>query len=296
MAQDMAGDSIAINRRYLDHLVVEGRIVGAVHPDARFTMFGRTFDTPITTGALSHLKAGMPALAEGAKLAGAACCIGMGGTDELKAVLQTGASVIKIIKPYADRDEIYSRLACAREQGAIAVGMDVEHAVNVYDDRDSLVAGYQMKLPTIAELKEYVRDAGLPFLIKGAMSARDAAACADIGCAGVILGHHNGLLRWAAPPASLIPGIRKTVGHSLLIICDGGMQDGFDVFKALALGADAVSVGRPLMDPLNEKGPEGAAEVLRRMTDELKAMMVRTGFAKLSEIDASVLHEAPWLG
>ena len=88
MAQDMAGDSIAINRRYLDRLVVEGRIVGAVHPDARFTMFGRTFDTPITTGALSHLKAGMPALAEGAKLAGALCSIGMGSVEEMEAVFE----------------------------------------------------------------------------------------------------------------------------------------------------------------------------------------------------------------
>ena len=63
----LPGDSIEINRRYLDRLLVEGRIVGAVHPTAETTLFGHLFQTPITTGALSHLKPGMDALALGAK-------------------------------------------------------------------------------------------------------------------------------------------------------------------------------------------------------------------------------------
>ena len=64
------GDSIAINRRYLDSLLVEGRIVGAVHPNAETVLLGHSFDTPVMTAALSHLKPGMPSLAEAAKLAG----------------------------------------------------------------------------------------------------------------------------------------------------------------------------------------------------------------------------------
>jgi transposase len=69
----LSGDSIAINRRYLDHLLVESRIVGAVHPDPTVKLFHHTFSTPITTGALSHLQPGMKAFAEGAAQAGAAC-------------------------------------------------------------------------------------------------------------------------------------------------------------------------------------------------------------------------------
>ena len=95
----LSGDSVAINRKYLDSLVVEGRIVGARRPSTETELFGRRFRTPVTTGALSHLKSGMAAFAEGAKLAGAACFIGMGGTDELRQVLSTGAEIIKIIKP-----------------------------------------------------------------------------------------------------------------------------------------------------------------------------------------------------
>ncbi len=290
----LSGDSIAINRRYLDHLLVESRIVGAVHPETDCVLFGHRFSTPVTTGALSHLQAGMDVFAAGAKEADAACFIGMGPCGELEKVLKTGAKVIKIIKPYADPEEIFSRLECAEKNGAIAVGMDAEHSVNVQDDRDSFVAGFQMKLPTLEELKSYIRATKLPFVIKGALSVRDAETCAEIGCAGIILSHHNGLMRWATPPAMLLPDIRKAVGDQLTLIADGGIADGFDAFKALALGADAVSVGKPLMEPLKEKGAAGVAETIRAFTDELKAMMVRTGSADLKHIDPSVLHPVSW--
>ena len=290
----LSGESEAINRRFLDHLLVEGRIVGAAHPTAETTLLGHRFDTPIMTAALSHLKSGMPALAEAARLAGAACSIGMGDCAELEAVLQTGAKVIKIVKPYADEEAILSRLLCAERNGAIAVGMDVEHSVNVTDDRDSLVAGFQMKLPTLDDLKRWVRATGLPFLVKGALSVRDALTCRDLGCAGVILSHHNGLMRWAAPPAMIAREIRRQVGEDFTVIVDGGILDGFDAFKALALGANAVSVGRPLMEPLEKGGPVGAAAVIHAMTGELRAMMVRTGSPDVRHIDPEVLHPIDW--
>jgi len=290
----ISGDSIAINRRYLDHLLVESRIVGAVRPKTDCSLFGHVFSTPVTTGALSHLQPGMNVFAEGAKRADALCFTGMGPCDELEKVLQTGAKVAKIIKPYADPEEIYSRIACAEQYGAVAVGMDVEHSVNVQDDRDSVVVGYRMKLPTLDKLKAYVRAAKLPFVIKGALSVKDALTCAEIGCAGIILSHHNGLMRWAVPPAMLLQDIRKAVGDSLTVIVDGGIADGFDAFKALALGADAVSVGRPLMEPLKEKGADGVSETIRQFTDELKAMMLRTGSPDLKHIDPSVIHPVNW--
>ena len=290
----LSGDSEAINRRYLDHLLVEGRIVGAVHPSARTELFGHLFDTPIMTAALSHLKPGMPALAEAAKLANAACCIGMGSCGELEEVLRTGAKVIKIVKPYADQEAVLTRLLCAEQNGAVAVGMDVEHAVNAADDRDSVVLGMPMKLPELDELGRYVRATKLPFLVKGALSVHDAQICREIGCAGVILSHHNGLIRWATPPAMQAREIRMAMGEDFIVIVDGGILDGFDAFKALALGADAVSVGRPLMEPLAKGSPEAAAQVIQRMTDELKAMMVRTGSPDVRHIDPTVIHPVTW--
>ena len=290
----LSGDSIAINRRYLDRLLVESRIVGAVHPTTDLTLFGHPFSTPIATGALSHLKPGMAAFAEGAKLAGAPCFLGMGSCEELEQVLATGAGVIKIIKPYADPEMILSRIACAEAHGAIAVGMDVEHAVEVRDDRDSVVVGLPMKLPTLEELRSDIASTKLPFVIKGALSAQDALVCLGLGCAGIILSHHNALMRWAAPPVMVLPDVRRAVGRKLTVIVDGGISDGYDAFKALALGADAVSVGRPLMDALNSEGPEGVTALINEMTAELRAMMVRTGSPDVKSIDPAVIRPTGW--
>ncbi|MCR5565373.1 MAG: alpha-hydroxy-acid oxidizing protein [Clostridiales bacterium] len=289
MFYEAKGDSVQIARMYMDSLLVESRIVGAVRPDTAFRFLGETFSMPIMTAALSHLD--LAAMAEGARQAGACVSIGMGGNEEMGAVLTTGAKVMKIIKPYADEKEIMSRIEYAEENGALAVGMDVEHAVNVDDAEDSVVVGLQMKQPSLEELEKYIRSTKLPFFIKGALSAQDAVRCRDLGAAGVILSHHNGLMRYAVPPVMILPEVRKAVGRDLLLIADGGIESGFDAFKALARGADAVTMGRALMGPLKENGPDGVREALRKSCGQLQAMMIRTGTKDLKHMDPSVIHE-----
>ncbi len=288
------GNSIQIARTYMDRLVIEGRIVGSVHPDSSFALFGKQFATPVMTGALSHLNHlhadGVAEMAAGARLAGACAQIGMGGIDELRKAVSMGDGVIKIVKPYKDEREIFSRLEAAEEAGALAVGMDLEHAVNTDDDEDSVVAGLPMELKSMEQVRSYVRHTKLPFVVKGALSASDALRCRDLGVSGLILSHHNGILRWAVPPVMVLPEIRRAIGRDLVLIVDGGIEDGADAYKALALGADAVSVGKPLMAPLGEKGAEGVADVLSRMTRELKAFMVRTAVKDLNHFDPSVIH------
>jgi len=241
------------------------------------------------TAALSHLD--LAGMAEGARQAGACVSIGMGGNEEFAGVLATGAKVVKIIKPYADEEAIRSRIAFAEENGALAVGMDIEHAVNTDDAEDSVVVGLQMKQPTLRELGAYIRSTRLPFLVKGVLSAHDAVVCRDLGAAGAILSHHNGLLKYAAPPVMLLPEIRKAVGPDFLLIADGGIESGFDAFKALARGADAVTMGKALMGPLKEKGASGVRETLEKATAQLQAMMIRTGTPDLSHMDPSVIWE-----
>ncbi len=284
------GDSIKIARDYMDSLLVESRIIGAVRPDSNIRFLGNDFRTPIMTAALSHID--LVGMAEGAMAAGAPVSIGMGDNEEMGRVLKTGAKVIKIIKPYKDRDEIFSRLKFAKENGAVAVGMDVEHSVNVEDPDDSIVVGLEMKLPTIDELREYAEYAGLPFFIKGAMSVHDAKAAANIGCAGIILSHHNGLMRYSVPHVMVLPEIRQAVGDNLILIADGGFESGFDAFKALALGADLVTVGKALMEPLKTNGAQGVTDTINKMTGQLQAMMLRTSSPDLKHIDPSVIRRA----
>ena len=170
--------------------------------------------------------------------------------------------------------------------------MDLEHAVNTDDDKDSVVVDQQMELKSIEQIRELVQFTHLPFIVKGALSVQDAVRCRDLGVKGLILSHHNSLLKWAVPPVAVLSGIRKAVGSDLILIVDGGIEDGTDAYKALALGADAVSVGRPLMGPLGEKGAEGVQQVIEQMTDGLKAMMVRTGVADLKHMDPTVIWQS----
>ena len=76
-----------------------------------------------------------------------------------------------------------------------------------------------------------------------------------------------------------------------MLIADGGMESGFDVFKALARGADAVTMGKALMGPLKEQGADGVREVLKKASGQLQAMMIRTGTKDLKHMDPSVNHE-----
>ena len=286
---NLPGDSIQIAREYMDSLLVESRIVGAEKPSSRFLFLGEEFETPIMTAALSHLD--LPLMAEGAKLAGAPVSIGMGDTAELGRVLATGAKVMKIIKPYADREMVFSRLRFAEENGALAVGMDVEHSIRADSPEPDCVVGLDMQLPSLEELKSFITATRLPFFIKGALSVRDAERCAELGCAGIILSHHNGIMRYAVPPVRLLPKIRSAVGNKLLLIVDGGIESGYDAFKALALGADAVSVGKALIPAIKEGRAEGVADVIRAMTKQLQCMMYRTGSPDLKHIDPSVIWE-----
>ena len=286
---DLPGDSIQIARDYMESLLVESRLVGAVQPTTEFSFLGEQFKTPIMTAALSHID--LVGMAAGAADAGAPVSIGMGDNEAFGKVLSTGAKVMKIIKPYADRDEVFSRIHFAQEHGAIAVGMDIEHSIHAGDAEADNVLGFPMKLPTMEELRRFIRASELPFFIKGALSVQDAERCLDLGCAGIILSHHNGLMRYAVPPVRLLSKIRAAIGHQLLVIADGGFETGFDAFKALALGADAVTVGRPLITALKEKGAEGVKEKLSDMTAQLQAMMYRTGSPDLKHIDPSVIWE-----
>ena len=286
---DLPGDSIRIAREYMDSLLVESRLVGAAEPDTTFHFLGETFETPVMTAALSHID--LAGMAEGARQAGAPVSVGMGDNETLGEVLATGAKVMKIIKPYADREEVFSRIRYAEEHGAVAVGMDIEHSIHADSAEADNVLGMRMKLPSAEELRGFIRSTKLPFFLKGALSVQDAERCADLGCAGIILSHHNGLMRYAVPPVRLLPKIRAAVKDRLLLIADGGMESGYDAFKALALGADAVTVGRPLMQPLKEKGPEGVRETIAAMTKQLQCMMYRTGTADLKHMDPSVIWE-----
>ncbi len=288
----MTSDCDKITRDYFDSLLLETRYVDSELPSTSFTLFGESFDTPIMTAALSHLgntaADGMVTYARAAALCNAVHWVGMGDESELESILATGARTVKIIKPHADNTVVFTKIAHAVKSGCFAVGMDVDHSFNANGGYDS-VFGLPMKAKSTEELAEFVAAAGIPFIAKGILSARDAEKCLKAGCAALVVSHHHGMMPYSVPPLMVLPEILSATGGSVPVFVDCGIESGMDAYKCLALGASAVSVGRHLM-PLLKKGPEAVASRMSEMTAELAGVMARTGVRSLADMDPSVIH------
>jgi len=284
--------SDVITRAYLDSLLVEVRHLDAVMPSTEMTVYGKTFLTPVATAALSHMHRqypnGMAEMAKGAYEAGALVFSGMGPQEELEGMIETGASVIKIIKTYADRQSIYDKIRHAEEHGALAVGLDIDHAFsrNGYD----VVEGLPMLPLSSKELADMVKSTKLPFVIKGVLSRQDARKCLDAGVQGMVVSHHNGRLDCSVPPLMILPEILEETQGKVPLFVDCSLQSGLDVFKALALGATACCVGRPIMGPLREKGAEGVREKIVEITNDLRYSMAMTCSKDITSIDPSIVR------
>lgn len=285
-----------ITRAYFDSLLLEMRLMDSDVPNTEFTLYGKKFATPIMTAALSHLgvykpgeTCGIIQYVEGAKKADAVHWIGMGSDEEFEAVAAVGAPTIRIIKPYADEEKIDRQIRCAEANGALAVGMDIDHMFDHKGNWDVCV-GEQMEVKSSAKLKEFIESTKLPFVIKGVLSVHDAVKCAEIGARGIVVSHHGGRLSYAVPPLYVLPEIVKAVGDKMPVFVDCGICSGMDAYKALALGATAVSVGNHLMPYMTEGGAEAVANRIKEMTDELKGVMAYTGVKSVEEFDASVIH------
>jgi isopentenyl diphosphate isomerase/L-lactate dehydrogenase-like FMN-dependent dehydrogenase len=286
------GDSNQITRDYFDSLLVEMRHIDSVIPSTTLELYGERFDTPVMMAALSHLNKvrenGMVEMAKGAFLANAVNWAGMGEEEELEAITATGAKTIKIIKPYADNQIIFRKIEHAKKCGALAVGMDVDHSFSGNGKYDN-VLGHPMTSKTLDEIKEFVKSTDLPFIIKGVLSEQDTIKCLGAGVRGIVVSHHHGIMDYAIPPLKILPKIASIVNKQIPIFVDCGIASGMDVFKALALGATAVSAGRIIMDPLSKDGAIGVKETIIRMTEELAGVMARTCSCDIKYIDSSVI-------
>ena len=288
----LTSNSDKITRDYFDSLLIEPRYLDAVIPSTQMTLFGETFRTPVMTAALSHLhntaQDGMTIYARAAAQSGAVHWVGMGSESELEAIVATGARTIKIIKPHADNRVVLRKIDHAVKVGCIAVGMDIDHAFNSEGGYDN-VFGLPMKAKSTEELTDFVQAAGVPFIVKGVLSPRDAEKCLKAGCAGMVVSHHHGMVQYAVPPLMALPDILSATAGSVPVFVDCGIESGMDVYKCLALGAKAVSVGRHLM-PLLKGGVEAVARRINAMTAELAGVMARTGVSSLDKMDSTVIH------
>ncbi len=287
------GSVLKITRNYLDSLTIETRMMDSLFACTEMTIFGQTFSTPVMTAALSGLGAicsnPMVEMAKGAKNANAVMWVGIGTGEELEAIIGTGAKTIKIVKPYKDKELVFEKIAEAERLGAFAVGMDISFFFGGKKE-DSLIRPELMGPKTLDEIKSFVQATKLPFILKGVLSEQDARKGLQAGAAAIVVSHHGGaVLDYAVPPLKILPRIAKVISGEIPIFVDSGIVRGTDVFKALALGASGVLVGRTAMAGLAVGAAEGVQKLITGTNEELRRVMSLTGCPSISEIDPNLI-------
>lgn len=230
------------------------------------------------------------AIVSGCKQAGSIGMVGDGKDPNiykagLAAVNNEGGFGIPTIKPRPNAD-IISLAQQAIESGAKAIAVDIDAAALI----NMTVSGQPVSGKTLAELKELKAKIDLPLIIKGIMHPEDAKVCVAAGVDAIVVSNHGGRVLDDTPgSADVLPSIKQVVGDSLTILVDGGIRSGTDVLKMLALGADAVMLGRPLTFGA-AGGSEGVAFMLAKFQAELVAAMIMTGCADIASIDESIIY------
>lgn len=293
-----ADDANVFNRSYLDSIHVEMRVIDTVEPSLKTTIFGEEFASPIMMPAFSHLnKVGkdgrkpMQEYARAAKELNTLNWVGMEPDEEYAEIAAEGARTVRIIKPFADHSIILNQIRFAIEQGTIAVGVDIDHVPGT-DGKYDVVDGIPLGPVMLSDLKAFVKAAGtVPFVAKGVLSAQDAVKCKEAGCQAIIVSHHHGRIPFGIAPLMVLPRIKEALkGSGISIFVDCGIDSGYDAYKALALGADAVAVGRGILKPLLQQGSAGVKEKIQKMNEQLSGLMMYTCVKDTRSFDASVLY------
>lgn len=201
-----------------------------------------------------------------------------GATAAIKA---KGGLGIPTVKPW-NYDAIQEKMELVKDAGAFAVAMDIDAAGLPFLKNMTPPAGSK----SVEELKEIIDAAGVPFIVKGVMTVKGALKAKEAGAAAIIVSNHGGRVLDQCPATAEVLGeIVDAVGDSMKVLVDGGIRSGVDVFKALALGADAVVIARPFVTAVYGGEEEGVQAYIKKIADELEDTMAMCGVHSLAEIN-----------
>lgn len=197
-----------------------------------------------------------------------------------KAIKNAGGIGIPTVKPW-NIELIREKLELVKESEAFAVAMDIDAAGLPFLKNLNPPAGSK----SVEELREIVDAAGLPFIVKGIMTVKGALKAKEAGASAIVVSNHGGRVLDQCPAtAEVLEEIADAVDGSMKILVDGGIRSGTDVFKALALGADAVIIARPFVTAVYGGGREGVESYIQKISGELADTMAMCGVASLEEI------------
>lgn len=271
-------------------------------PDTTFRFFGKDLRIPVMAGPVGAVKLHYgdkytdvqynDILVPAAANAGIIAFTG-DGTDPN--VVKAATAAIKAnhgvgvptIKPW-DIDTLQEKFRMVEESGSFAVAMDIDAAGLPFLQGLTPPAGSK----TALELHEVIEKAGKPFIIKGVMTVKGALAAAKAGASAIIVSNHGGRVQDQTPStAEVLEEIADAVEGRMMILVDGGIRTGVDVFKALALGADGVLIARPYVTAVYGGGEEGVKALTDKLAGELASTMKMCGVSSLKEITKDCLFK-----
>ncbi|MCR3921360.1 MAG: alpha-hydroxy-acid oxidizing protein [Firmicutes bacterium] len=269
-------------------------------PDLSFKLFGRSFATPIFVAPLTGVTYNMggalseeeflASVVDGAQLAGSCAFTGDGADPEIYAAglqaVKNAGSGIAMVKPRA-MVPLVERIHQAEISGALAVGVDLDGAGLV----TMAMKGQPVGPKNFYQLRELVSMSKLPFILKGIMTAQEAEMAVEIGAAAIVISNHGGRVLDGTPGvAEVLPEIVERVKGEIIVFADGGIRNGIDVLKMLALGANAVLIGRPAIWGAFGGGREGVKATIEAMSAQLRHGMLMTGCVNIKAIDYHVIY------
>lgn len=263
-------------------------------------LFGKSFKYPVFAGPVGAVKLHYgdkytdleynEILVAGCNDSGIAAFTGDGTDPKVmeeaaKAIKRCGGMGIPTIKPW-DMNTIREKMELAKESGAFAIAMDIDAAGLPFLQNLNPPAGSK----SVEELKEIVKMAEVPFILKGIMTPKAARKALEAGVQGIVVSNHGGRVLDQCPAtAEVLPSIVEAVGKDMKILVDGGIRTGIDVFKALAMGADAVLAARPFVTAVYGDGEDGVEALAEKLGAELIDTMKMCGAFSIEEISPEMI-------
>ena len=263
--------------------------------DTSFDLFGYKFAYPIFAAPMGAVgehfspelsqKEYDDALIAGCLNAGIAAFTGDGLNDALypsscRSMKEIGFAV-PTMKPWS-KERVFARIDVAKECGAKVLCMDIDGSGLPFLRNMNPPSGTK----TVEQLRELIEYAGVPFIIKGIMTPDAALKARDAGAAGIIVSNHGGRVLDQTPATAwVLPKIANAVKKDMTVLVDGGIRTGLDVFKAIALGADAVLIGRPFAACVYGGGADGVVAYVNYLGAQLRDTMQMCGPRTLAEIN-----------
>jgi len=292
--------------------------------DLSVDLFGRTLDAPVTLAPIgmqtAYDEAGELASARAAAALNVPFALSTPAGYSIEDVAEAVGDAPRYFQLYwtADRDVAASLVSRAEDAGYDAIHLTVDFQTDRWtpetlaDTDTGLSTGRLANLetdPVAVRTGEETEGVGrdesltwddlgfirertdLPLVVKGIVHPTDARLAVEHGADGIVVSNHGGRqIDGSISTIRALPPIVEAVGDDATILLDGGVRGGADAFKALALGADAVSIGRPYIYGLALAGERGVYEVTHNLLAELDTILGLAGYTDVTEVDGAALH------